>query len=429
MPLQNNVLLLSLILFLVSLVLPASASEVNLILSITNPTPTENNGFGSSVAISDFSSDDYLLVGIPNSNVPLYNIPDVINAGSVYLYDEGSAYLNGKFMRTITNPDPAENDRFGWAVTTSLDRPLVSAVGNDVKLKPFGNVIDNAGTVYLFNKFGDLLSSIDNPRPDVDDAFGWSVASISNGILIGTPNDDNIIGVADDFACDTYIIWLACFVLQVFGNIKDSGSVSLYDINGDFIRVINNPNPTEGAHFGYSVASTPDGTLVVGAYGSNAVYLFEKKSGNLLLTINSPSGAGDLFGISVATIKNGNILVASTGTGAKNAGVVYLFDETLRGSTNTPLLTLNSPNPFDFERFGHIIASTSDGDIVVSAPGLRQESGKAYIFDGELRGTTNTPLLTIDNPTPAYYQFGGSLATHKNKIVIGSSSGIVHLFE
>ncbi len=333
----------------------------------------------------------------------------------------------GDQLLTINNPSPATNDQFGWSVaTTDNGNLLVGAYEDDTGAS-------DAGSAYLFD--GTLrgttstpLLTINNPTPASSDHFGISVATTTNGnILVSAPFDDT--------------------------GASSAGSAYLFDgTDGSLLLTINNPSPATGDKFGWSVATTDTGDLLVGAHGDNtgasdagSVYLFDGTDGSLLLTINNPSPAtGDKFGFSVATTDTGNLLVGAyeDDTGASDAGSVYLFDGTLRGTTSIPLLTINNPTPASSDHFGISVATTNTGDLLVGA--LRDDtgatdSGSAYLFDGTLRGTTSTPLLTINNPTPeAHDEFGFSVATtDTGNLLVGaydddtgaSGAGSVYLFE
>jgi len=155
--------------------------------------------------------------------------------------------------------------------------------------------------------------------------------------------------------------------------------------------------------------------------------------GDLLLEINNPTPTvDDYFGRSVATTSTGDILVSALDdTGAANAGSVYLFD----GSGNL-LLTINNPTPEEDDRFGSV-AVTSTGNILIGASSDdtgATNAGSAYLFDG----TDGSLLLTINNPTPEEDdRFGSVAVTSTGDLLIGaygeftsvSNAGVAYLFE
>ncbi len=315
----------------------------------------------------------------------------------------------GDLLLTINNPTPTAYDLFGGTVaTTSNGDLLVGALYDDTGAS-------NAGSAYLFDRDDkSLLLTINNPTPAADDRFGGSVATTINGdLLIGAYSDDT--GATD--AGSAYLF---------DGALRGTTSIPLLTIN--------NPTPAVNDYFGISVATTSNGDLLVGAYLDNtnatdagSAYLFNGTDGTLLLTINNPTPAvNDQFGYFVATTSNGDILISAylDDTGATDAGSAYLFDGALRGTTSTPLLTINNPTPASTDDFGGTVATTSNGDLLIGAiydDTGATDAGSAYLFNGTLRGTTSTPLLTINNPTPAADdRFGGSVATSNGDLLIGT---------
>ncbi len=323
-------------------------------------------------------------------------------------------------LLTINNPTPEIRDNFGIPVADTINGNILVGAHND------NTNATHAGSVYLFD--GTLrgitntpLLTINNPTPEIQDYFGHSVASTPDGnILVGAFGDKT--------------------------NADYAGSAYLFDENGNLLLTINNPTPEIQDNFGYFVASTPDGNILVGARfddtgatDTGSVYLFDGKLRGItntpLLTINNPTpDVNDRFGETVASTSDGNILV-----GTANAGSAYLFDGKLRGIINTPLLTINNPTPDVNDHFGLSVAGTTEGDILVGARQDNADTGSAYLFDGTLRGITNTPLLTINNPTPESGDwFGHRVTSTINGDILVSASydntgatdaGSVYLFE
>ncbi len=166
---------------------------------------------------------------------PLIPILDANSANGISDNNEDVILL------TINNPTPDDGDYFGWSVTSTPNGDLfVGAHGDNT------GGSNNAGSAYLFDGTnGDLLFEINNPTPDDDDSFGWSVTSTINGdLLVGTPNDN------------------------VGGN--NAGSAYLFDgTNGDLLFEINNPESDLYNYFGYSVASTIYGDPIISAVHRN----------------------------------------------------------------------------------------------------------------------------------------------------------------
>jgi hypothetical protein len=124
---------------------------------------------------------------------------------------------------------------------------------------------------------------------------------------------------------------------------------------------------------------------------AGSVYLFDGTSGDILLTVPNPAlGIGDEFGHSVASV-GGNILVGAPHDplfGGEIVGSVYLFDRT----TGALLLTIPNPTPASGDFFGWSVAAVG-ANILVGAwydrPDDTYASGSAYLFE-----TGGTPAPT-----------------------------------
>ncbi len=184
---------------------------------------------------------------------------------------------------------------------------------------------------------------------------------------------------------------------------------------GDLLLEINNPDPAVSDWFGSSVTGTTNGNILVGAYlddtgaiDAGSVYLFDGNDGSLLLEINNPDPAvSDWFGASVTGTTNGNILVGASFDDADgtDAGIAYLFDGAERGTTNTPLLTIHNPTPNLYDYFGDSVAVTNDGNILVGVSfddvdGT--DAGVAYLFEG----ISTPPVGWVINEGIIYYEAG-----------------------
>ncbi len=371
------------------------AIEGDQLLTIDNPTPEYRDGFGFSTASTP---DGNFLIGA------YFDHTGITNSGSAYLINA----TTGDVLLTINNPTPKFHDFFGYSVASTPEgNLLISSYLNDVGAT-------DSGSVYLFDGItGELLLTINNPTPEKLDSFGWSIAS--------TPNGDFLISSSGDNA-----------------GASSAGSVYLFDgITGELLLTINNPTPEKSEYFGYSVASTPEGNLLIGARNANSVYLFDGITGELLLTINNPRlEKNDLFGKRVASTPNGDLLVG-TCSPEIDSGHVYLFD----GITGELLLTINNPTPEYHDHFGCAVESTPNGDLLIGSltkDTVVADAGAAYLFDG----ITGKLLLTINNPTPKRNeQFGISVTSTPNgNLLIGdngwpisdpkkATGGTVYLFE
>jgi len=166
------------------------------------------------------------------------------DAGAVYLFDAST----GQKLRTFWNPSPVAGDVFGRSIAA------VGDPGSDRSLVVVGAYMDdtgaeNAGVVYLFAaETGELVETLFNPTPAIDEYFGWSVAAVGKYVLSGAHQDDS--------------------------GAENAGAAYLFDAaSGKLIEQFRNPSPAAHDQFGYCVAALGDKVLI-GTRRAGAVYLF-----------------------------------------------------------------------------------------------------------------------------------------------------------
>ena len=268
-----------------------SATTGNLLHTLNDPTPSEYDLFGSTVAIEG----RLVFVGSIGHDV------NGVSVGQVNLFDAST----GSLLRTFDDPTPTTADGFGTAIAAGGDFVVIGAN------RHLSSTLYPVGQAHLFRiSDGSLIHTFDAPIGTVDGFFGSSVAIKEDDVFIGQPS-----------------------VLTVEGRF---GYVHQFDAStGDLIRTIEEPESSgsTNTHFGSSVAVDQD-TLVVGAYttfvnGTNIgqVHLFDTDTGSFERSLNDPTPTfQDRFGTSVA-IEGDRILVGADGdesNGFKD-GQAHLF--------------------------------------------------------------------------------------------------------
>ena len=319
--------------------------------------------------------------------------PGGINgAGRARVFD----IATGALISTLDNPSPDISDRFGVSVAIDGTTAVVGAERGDT-----GAV--NTGTAYVFNTTtGNMVSTLANPTPASLDSFGVSVDVDGSAAIVGAPQDDP-------------------------GGVNSAGTAYVFNANtGALTATLNNPSPTAGDRFGQSVALSGN-LAVVGAYlddpggGLNAgtAYVFNASTGALIATLNNPAPASsDLFGYDVAVDGTRAVVGAYSDDpgGVTNAGSAYVFN----ANTGALISTLNNPAPATNDNFGWRVEISGTTAIVGAHrdnPGGVGDAGTAYVFDA----ATGNLLYTLDNPGPDRTDnFGESVAISGATAIVGA---------
>jgi len=318
--------------------------------TIWNPAPGIGDNFGASIAIDMHKN---IIIGAPSDNDPdgPGPIPEVINAGAVFVFDD-----YGTLLRTIPNPTPAVGDNFGSSVAVDKFGNII--VGTPSDDAPDG--IANAGSVFVFDEYGTLLRTIPNPAPASPDNFGSSVAVDKYGnIIVGAVNDADPDGPGP------------------IPPSAEAGAAFVFDgLTGMLLHTLYDPDRLPVDNFGRSVSIDREGKIIVGAplkSPGGAVFLFDPAMGILLSTIANPAPEiGDLFGYSIAAVGGKYIVGAPSdddpdGPGPLpeviNAGGAFIFD----AETAELLSTITNPATDIGDLFGRSVAAI-EGKYVIGAP-------------------------------------------------------------
>ncbi len=266
-----------------------------LLTTFTNPAPQDYDNFGYSVAAV---GSDRVLIGSP------WHSTSATWEGVAYLFGP-----NGALVTTFTNPAPSGGDRFGWSVAAvGMDRVLIGAWGDNTGA-------DYAGAAYLFSTGGALLTTFTNPTPAEDEGFGYAVAAMgSDRVLVGAYNDNTgglWAGAAylfstngallttftnptpadvDCFGCSVAAVGADRVLIGAYqddAGTNDAGAAYLFGTNGVLLTTITNPMPAESDCFGYSVAGVGMDRVLIGAHQDD--------------TGASDAGAAYLFGLQTST--------------------------------------------------------------------------------------------------------------------------------
>ncbi len=332
-------------------------------------------GFGTSVALS--ADGRWFLGGAPGETVN-----GQINAGSVLAFDTDA-------LTIAVSPTPETDGEFGAATAGFCgDRIIVGArdegggqgtvyivdpaTGETTLQIPFPDTFGTAdfghaiavfgnqfavsaprasgGRVYLFNKAGALVRTFQSPLGG--GAFGQSIANVEGLLMIGEPGT----------------------------------AAYLFQLDGTLVRTFTSPPLAGGSldAFGFAVRGAGNFVAISAVQRDNpdqtfgAVFVFDRTNGNLLSTLNSPTGSNFQFG-NWLTIHNGTTLVVSDPFDTGSGGALHLFDL----ASGSFLRTINAPNGGlglgQVRGFGRETIQCGEFLLVGQVPILG--SGAAFLFD------------------------------------------------
>jgi hypothetical protein len=329
----------------------------------------------------------------------------------------------------IRGCDGAANDSFGSILAVKGDWAAIGAYG----------VSSNTGAVYLYKHDGNhwvFMQRLIASDRAAGDNFGSAVAMSGTGhLVVGALYGD------DD-------------------KVNYSGAVYLYTLNstsntwGDERKIVASDGAA-GDEFGYAVAMSETGHLVVGARwdddkgnDSGAVYLYTLNStsntwGDEQKIVASDGAAGHRFGWSVAMSGTDHLVVGALWDDDKGSGsgAVYLY--TLNSSTNTwgYKQKIVASDGAAWHYFGWSVAMSETGHLVVGArwdDGMGYRSGAVYLYT--LDSTSNTwrdEQKIVASDGAGYDYFGTAVAmSGTDHLVVGapgdddkgSNAGAVYLY-
>ena len=404
---------------------------------ILNPTGTNavNAGdkFGFSVSLQETTSS--LLVGAPYHGYDATGDNLLSNAGAAWAFSNTSGtwtqtqkliaddVMDGQPIANARNA----NDYFGYSVGLKDNSSIIGATGHQYD-KSGTNPLTNAGAAFLFMRTDNAhpwtaVAKLtgDSPERNPSDQYGYAVASTSNTIVIGAPNQSYDGNGA---------YWVNnAGAVYVWYNDGTNGWVLQQKLTAQDGTLVGNVLRETGDKFGYSVAISGD-TLVVGIpnrstdvtgttamTNAGAIMVFKRSNGVWTtygtMIQGSDTAAGDTFGgvidfdgTTIAASAIGNKLDSTGANSVTGAGAVYLFTDSGTAFTQEAKITPTGTNArIANDRFGYSI-SIKDSLLIVGTPyhsyddsgqNYVSSSGAAWIFTKS--GTNWTQLDKISDFT------------------------------
>jgi cysteine-rich repeat protein len=427
---------------------PGAGQVFRLTGSAQVPVPLDLSGFGGAGAALAPIQAGGLFVGAPAAGTPA--------GGVVVRLDSDGTRVDAL---PFAKPEPDVQDQYGFAVATAGGRLFIGAPGDDA-----ANV--DGGAVYAYQ-----LGPTANREPIAifrkrltDAGFGTSVSANAGAIVVGAPTDANKNGAVymfdpQDVTCTNDVVCATLgapvsgiessrfgqSVAMAAGNVALVGAPSenaavgaayLRRPDSGVIPQIQNPEPSAGDQFGFTVAAVASDLLVAaplqGTTDTGKVFVFDNAENPPRVVLSKPvSATGDFFGAAIAG--DGDTVIVGApfdSTAATHAGAVYLFSRSLgQLLAGEPLV---SPTPTQRELFGAALAMSADL-IVVGAPsedGAQQTAGRVYVFQRQSPELpTSFPMLlaTVDNPrclTDSVGclgdRFGAAVAIVDGQVLVGA---------
>lgn len=420
---------------------------------LSNSAGTTADGFGSSIAIYDYSYT--ALIGTSGTE-------------EAYIFYDGDGLWSDSSIPTaiLTASDNVTGDQFGTEVALFSDTAVVGA-----------RYAGNTGAAYIFKKpaTGGWATATETARltasdADTSDSFGHDVAIGPDDVLVGARYDDytdsspsfNSGAVFiyktpdDDWADSTEDQKL---VASGFGGINAfGGSVS---IDGDRALIgvpfDDTDNSAQGSAFifdrennvwtlqarlvasdggggdrlGQAVSLSGDKALI-GATGQMAAYVFTLSGSEWIQTAKlqtSDPAVTFVFGKAVALLGD----TAAIGAESDNPGMVYIFTNSGSAWSEQAKLTASDGDGL-YNQFGESISLTED-TVLVGAPNSVRDGagvvGAAYIFvksGSSWSGTiTETAKLLHANPPPSD-SLGTTASLYGDAALLGAD-GAAYIFD
>jgi len=350
--------------------------------TIKSPNPIANEQFGSSLQIDG----NYIVIGDQNATVAGQS-----KAGQVVVYNTITGTTSN-----ITAPTPIANDQFGSST------PIVD--GNYIVIGDQNATVGGrswAGQVVVYNTTTGATSTITSPNPIANDQFGSSTPIV----------DGNYIVIPEPYA-------------TVAGQSK-AGQVVVYNTTTGATSAITAPNPTAYDDFG---SSTPivDGNLILipapgatvaGQTRAGQVVVYNTTTGATSAFTSPNPIANDDFGSSTPIVDGNYIVIGdqyATVAGKSQAGQVVVYNTTT-GATST----ITAPNPTANEQFGDYIPIVDGNYILIPDPGATV-AGQSYAGQVLEYSLSSLPVITLPTTSPTV---SDGIPTTITGITVGDLAG------
>jgi len=327
-------------------------------------------------------------------NIGLVNLQDTTDETFRQIKLKFQANIDSKLNPTLGNP--SDDDSYGYSIATNSTNLYIGSMGND-------NLTSNGGVLYIYDLDGSNEAMLTASDDHASAYFGVSVAASETHIIVGAPNHDTL------------------------GDNR-RGKAYIFDKNGGNEIQIIDPSGTIDDYFGSEVAINDTyvlvGSMEVGSYqGRVSQYLLD---GTYVRSFDGIS-SNDSFGTSIAMTET-QIVIGASGVynnGNTSAGSVYVY-----GVDGVLQFELTATNTKDYLSFGKAVAITDTHILVGSSDHEAGGNGRVYLYNilGELV-FERRPDVLIDSS-----YFGTRVELTNDIIVVGASpaysqTGVVYFYD
>lgn len=203
------------------------AIQGNQLVELNHYTGEEQGDFFG-ISVGSTTHDHFVIGAYSHNN----------NQGAAYYYTSSNS------PKKITGSDSVSGDRFGFA-TAGIGEGWFAVSAPNASVEVIGNqgpeTFAGAGKVYVFDETGVEQRILSNPTPKSGELFGWKIAP---------------------FGTDRFLISAS---RKIHDNGTTAGAVFVYNIQGDLLCQIDNPDPDNLDDYGDSLAAVGDTHFFVGA--------------------------------------------------------------------------------------------------------------------------------------------------------------------
>ena len=317
-------------------------------------------------------------------------------AGTVHLFERrDSAWVHAG---TLSVPEATVEDDFGISMAADGAILAVGAQYADVHG-------ENSGVVYVFERRRNTWhqAAVLSPGDATPgDEFGLTVSVSGDTIAVGARLEDS--------------------------HGRDAGATYLYQRRGrnwQQVAKLTASDAAAGDLFGR--VSLDNRMMVVSAdlnddrgNAAGKAYAFEERGRKWTEVARfhaDHAAPGDEFGFSLV-LRGGNAVFGAVGADShgRNSGAAYVFERQHRQWVQTARLTAS--DGATSQLFGFSVSALADL-LVVGAPGDRNATGAAYVFERRAGAWTQTRKLGASDAAPLRW-FGNSVAATDDTIVVGA---------